>query len=379
VNLGVACTTGVAGGWDYHNTIGGGYANKASGRYAAVAGGNLNTASNQWSSIGGGFHNIASGGYSRIGGGLANLATGDVATVGGGQGDTASGDYSTAGGGLRNVASNINATVGGGAYNAASGLHATVSGGQYNEASGSSATVGGGELNVATGIGATVIGGVRDTASGDNSTAAGGYGCLASGQFSFAAGYSAKATHRSSFVWADLGSEDFNSIAADAFHVRASGGVYLYTSDNLTSGAYLSSGGSSWTAVSDSTLKRNIREVDYSQVLAKVAALPVSQWSYKSQDESIEHIGPMAQDFYRLFALGDDDKHINTIDPDGVALAAIRGLYEVNQELKDRLQAQAAEISTLKSQLSGLTALVEDLLAKQEDVNDQFGLIVDDE
>ena len=86
----------------------------------------------------------------------------------------------------------------------------------------------------------------------------------------------------------------------------------------------LAAGGSGWIGGSDSTLKRNIREVDYQDVLQKVAELPISQWSFKSQDENLEHIGPMAQDFYRLFGLGEDDKHINTLDPDGVALAAIK-------------------------------------------------------
>ena len=99
----------------------------------------------------------------------------------------------------------------------------------------------------------------------------------------------------------------------------------------------MAAGASSWSAVSDSALKRNIREVDYHDVLQKVAELPISQWSYEAQDESIEHIGPMAQDFYRLFGLGKDDKHISTLDPDGVALAAIKALIEENEALKQRL------------------------------------------
>ena len=37
-------------------------------------------------------------------------------------------------------------------------------------------------------------------------------------------------------------------------------------------------------------------------------------------------MGPMAQDFFAAFGLGDSDKHITTVDADGVALAAIRGL-----------------------------------------------------
>ncbi len=38
------------------------------------------------------------------------------------------------------------------------------------------------------------------------------------------------------------------------------------------------------------------------------------------------HLGPMAQDFYDSFGLGSDNKGIATVDADGVALAAFRGL-----------------------------------------------------
>ncbi len=44
-------------------------------------------------------------------------------------------------------------------------------------------------------------------------------------------------------------------------------------------------------------------------------------------------MGPMAQDFHAAFKIGEDDKHITTIDSEGVAVAAIQGLYEM---IKDR-------------------------------------------
>jgi len=40
----------------------------------------------------------------------------------------------------------------------------------------------------------------------------------------------------------------------------------------------------------------------------------------------------MAQDFYSAFGIGEDEKYISTIDADGVALAAIQGLYQMNLE-----------------------------------------------
>jgi hypothetical protein len=58
----------------------------------------------------------------------------------------------------------------------------------------------------------------------------------------------------------------------------------------------------------------------------------------------------MAQDFYAAFGVGEDDTHISTIDADGVALAAIQGLYQVVQGQEAQLAAQEAEISALKAQ-----------------------------
>jgi len=51
------------------------------------------------------------------------------------------------------------------------------------------------------------------------------------------------------------------------------------------------------------------------------------------------HIGPMAQDFQAAFGVGADDKHIATVDADGVALAAIQGLNEILKEKESRIAA----------------------------------------
>ncbi len=64
-------------------------------------------------------------------------------------------------------------------------------------------------------------------------------------------------------------------------------------------------------------------------------------------------MGPMAQDFHAAFGLGVSDKLIDTIDPDGVALAAIQGL---NTELQERLAEKDAEIDELRVRLERLEA-----------------------
>jgi hypothetical protein len=85
-------------------------------------------------------------------------------------------------------------------------------------------------------------------------------------------------------------------------------------------------------------------------LLDKVAAMPISHWNFKG-DTATPHLGPMAQDFHAAFGLGTDDKHIATVDADGVALAAIQGL---NQKL-DETRAENAE---LKQRLEKLEQLI---------------------
>ena len=54
----------------------------------------------------------------------------------------------------------------------------------------------------------------------------------------------------------------------------------------------------------------------------------------------------------RGFDVGSDERHIATVDADGVALAAIQGLYEIVQENHQEIQAQSREIAALRQQLA---------------------------
>jgi hypothetical protein len=105
---------------------------------------------------------------------------------------------------------------------------------------------------------------------------------------------------------------------------------------------------------SDRNLKENFRAVDAQEVLAKVAALPLTRWNYKASPGE-EHIGPVAQDFHAAFGLGTDDKHIATVDADGVALAAIQGL---NRKLETEATTLRAENAELKARLERLERLL---------------------
>ncbi len=102
-----------------------------------------------------------------------------------------------------------------------------------------------------------------------------------------------------------------------------------------SSGAHLTAGGV-WTNASDANLKENFRPVDGAELLEKIEELPVSEWNYKVESDAITHIGPTAQDFQKVFGVGENDKSISTIDPSGIALAAIKELSKQNRELKDQ-------------------------------------------
>jgi hypothetical protein len=277
--------------------------------------------------------------------------------------------YVTVAGGHGNSASAELATVGGGYGNTASGSGATVGGGRYDTASGGGATVGGGGDNTASDWFATVGGGGYNTASGYAGTVPGGYNNLAQGDYSFAAGRRAKALHDGAFVWGDATIADFSSTASNQFRARAKGGVWFYTNASLTTGVTVAAGGGAWSSISDRNVKRNIRPVDGADMLEKLARLEISRWSFKTQDESIEHIGPMAQDFYDLFGVGEDDKHISTIDPDGIALAAIKQLYSKVQEQQriiDQLEKKASEVDALRAELAQMKSMLQQLVNKSD-------------
>jgi len=118
----------------------------------------------------------------------------------------------------------------------------------------------------------------------------------------------------------------------------------------------LNPGSGAWSNLSDRTMKTGVIPLDDASVLAKVAALPVSEWSYTSE-HGVRHVGPMAQDFYAAFRVGEYDRHITSIDEDGVALAAIKALalqngslHAENRELHERLAQDAARFARDEAQ-----------------------------
>jgi hypothetical protein len=268
-------------------------------------------------------------------------------------------DFGTIGGGAGNNVSHAGGVVAGGVSNTAAGINATVSGGSGHEAAGEGSSISGGEGNIASGNFSAVGGGYENEAWGNYSVAAGGIGNTAYGDYSFAAGRrsSVGASHHGSFVWADHTDAAFTSSGEDQFLVRASGGFGINTNapahplqvgnggDTYGNGAHVTGGGA-WTNGSSRTFKTNLRPVRAEEVLDGVATLQLYRWEYIGSDEG-DHMGPVAEDFSTAFQLGNDHRYISGVDGDGVALAAIQGLYQLVKE-------QQAEIESLRDRLDVL-------------------------
>lgn len=105
---------------------------------------------------------------------------------------------------------------------------------------------------------------------------------------------------------------------------------------------------------SDRNIKDAIEAIDPRDVLEKVVGMPISTWRYQKEDDSIRHLGPMAQDFKAAFGLGEDDRYITSIDADGVSLAAIQGL---NQKLEEKDALIAEQARTLQALADRVEAL----------------------
>lgn len=159
------------------------------------------------------------------------------------------------------------------------------------------------------------------------------------------------------------GSGDVMIIQGDekiAMH-RSSASHPLHIGDNTSNGngAHVTAGGT-WTNGSSRSFKENITTVNSALILQKLAELDIATWDYLNSKEGT-HIGPIAEDFYKAFGFGNNEKYISTVDADGVALAAIKALHENNQKLQkenddlnEKLDAQAKLLQSLIERIEKL-------------------------
>lgn len=218
-----------------------------------------------------------------------------------------------------------------------------------------------GNFTTASGMYSTAMG-FGSGAGGAHSTAM-GYLTVASGDYSTAMGANAWSNSFShSFIYSDNSNSTVTeNTANNQFMVRASGGFVFYTSTDTTTGATLPNGSGSWSALSDRNAKDSVRQVDTREVLERVVSIPLNTWRYKTQDSKYRHMGPMAQDFYAAFHLGESDTGIDTVDADGVALAAIQGLNAKVEDKDRRIASLEIELNTQRARIAWLESLAGDL------------------
>ncbi|MBV9772762.1 MAG: tail fiber domain-containing protein, partial [Gemmatimonadetes bacterium] len=208
-----------------------------------------------------------------------------------------------------------------------------------------------GPSSIAGGLAAIVIG--PSIANGNFGVAI-GLQNSASGQFSVAIGKNARTANRQGAVVLGDGCASFSSdsvypTANNQFVARGCGGIKMYTSQNLSSGVEVPAGGGSWSSISDRNRKENFLSLNGEDVLSRLRMVPVTTWNYKTQDRGIRHMGPVAQDFRAAFGLGESELLINTVDIDGVNMAAVKALDA-------RSVRQQARVTELETQVTDLQA-----------------------
>lgn len=303
--------------------------------YATIAGGNNNSVFSATTSfIGGGANNSAAASLSVIGGGWFNSTseTSGVSVIAGGYDNDIDSPFAFIGGGFNNQVNTSN--------------YAAIAGGSQNRVSDSGGAIGGGQQNVAGNDNNNPLDAIDATVPGGTSN-------VASASYSFAAGHNAHATHPGAFVWADNSGGSFASTADNQVRFRATGGFQIDT-NGAGAGVKLDNGDTAWEVLSDRNVKTGFEPIDGTALLDSLAEVPITQWRYLWEEPEIKHIGPMAQDFYGAFGLGDEEKYIGTLDADGVALAGVQALYELAKQQQAQIEALQQQNADLSARLDAL-------------------------
>ena len=183
------------------------------------------------------------------------------------------------------------------------------------------------------------------------------------GHFSTVIGSNASSDAKvGSFVYGDNSTTDtLRNTASHQFMVRADGGFVFYSNVALTMGVELASGGGSWSMISDRNKKFNIQlltPIDYSPQFDNLAVL---SWNYIGKNTV--HVGPIAQDFYSTFGVGEKPYLINMIDSDGATFLGIKKLNDEinNQPTSTEVEEVIKKIDNEKAKLDEIEQRINEL------------------
>ncbi|MGB3074384.1 MAG: tail fiber domain-containing protein, partial [Chitinophagales bacterium] len=129
-----------------------------------------------------------------------------------------------------------------------------------------------------------------------------------------------------------------------------------------------------WTDISDASKKENITELDKNLFLEKIQQLKISKWMYTGTRDEY-HIGPMAQEFHKLFEVGDDSS-ISSMDKTGVLFLGIQALADEDLRLKTEDVRQNSELENLKKKNENLKIEIANIksgmISSQSSMNSGF-------
>ncbi|MFH1725584.1 MAG: tail fiber domain-containing protein, partial [Elusimicrobiota bacterium] len=160
-------------------------------------------------------------------------------------------------------------------------------------------------------------------------------------------------------------SSDQYSGAYYGYQAGAGKGMYLQTGPSSSNALYIHNGssvsdairdnhgarltaGGVWADASSRELKENFTPVDSARMLDTINSLPLAEYNYKVSGDGIKHFGAVAEDWHDAFGYG-NDQSISGKDVGMVALQGIQELTSTIKELRKLIDAQQAEIATLKS------------------------------
>jgi hypothetical protein len=127
-------------------------------------------------------------------------------------------------------------------------------------------------------------------------------------------------------------------------------------------------GSTGWDAPSDINKKENLVEQNYSDTLTKIMEMPVYTYNYKTYSPEQKNIGPVAQDFNRLFPSNSDPLMINSGSLAGVTLASVKGvkleLDSLSTSVDSRFASNSETTSALQSRITVLESSLTSALAQ---------------
>jgi len=356
------------------NSFAVGNSNTASGEYSVAIGHSNSSAGGESVSIGTSNDIDIGSNNSTVVGTSNTIGSGTYACVFGKGNTTGTHNYSTAIG-LNNIASGINAIAIGNGNSVSNSTTGTtpVAIGQGNTINiNSQWGIAIGKNNTtSTGNSPILIGNTNSSGSGHNSVAIGQSNIASSGN-TLALGTNATVSQSFSFLWNGdntsgtsvehelLSSEESGSTT---FWCSGTGTFRINFGSNAPAAAVNSATGYAWASSSDINLKENLIEHTYSDTLDKIMEMPIYTYNFKESPSGIKCIGPVAQDFNRLFPSDKDQLSIADRDMCGVALAGVKGvklgLDSLSNTVNSRFETVDSRFTSSTDATSALQARID--------------------